>query len=74
MEAGNSAEEVVVVADTATLGKYSRIAILSLIRSGGKRDCHIAARMVWVVAVVVDWSRTKMQSEVDFLDQTGTDY
>lgn len=73
MEVGKSVNGVVVVADTVALGEHSRIVILGLIRSGEKRDCHTAARVVWVVEEEVDWrSRMKMPSEVDFRNLTGT--
>ena len=54
MEVGKLVKEVVVAADKATLGEHLRIAILSLIRSGEKRDCHTAAQVVSVVVVVLE--------------------
>lgn len=73
MEVGKSVKEVVVAADTVARAGRSRIAILSLIRSGEKRGCHTAAPVVWVAVEEVDWrSRARMLSEVDFRNLTGT--
>ncbi len=63
-----------VAADTVVLGEYSYIAILGLIRSEEKRDCHTAARRVWVVVEEVDWrSVTRMPNEDGFRNLADTD-
>ena len=73
MEVGKLVKEVMVAADTVALGEHSRIVILGPIRSGEKRDCHTAARVVWAVVEEVDWrSRTRMPIEVDFRNLMDT--
>ncbi len=73
MEAGKSVMEVVVAADTVTLGEHSRIEILGLIQSEETRDCHTAARVVWAAEVeVVDWTgMMRMPCEIDFRKLAG---
>lgn len=70
---GKSVKKVVVVVDMVGRGEYSRIAILSLIRSGEIYGCHTAAQVVLAVVVEVDSrSRTQTLSVIDFRNLTGT--